>query len=44
MPRTFISAYWDNNIRHNVTAEHVSRALKIAVGELKYPTLKGIPV
>ena len=36
--------YWSDGTRADVTAEHISRALKLAAIELQYPTNKGIPV
>jgi hypothetical protein len=42
--KTFLSSYWSQNTRADVTAEHISRALKHAATELKYPTTKGIPI
>ena len=42
--KTFLSSYWKANTRADVTAEDVSRALKLAATELQYPTTKGIPI
>ncbi len=42
--KTFLSAFWMEGIRMDVTAENISRALKSAVVELQYPTNKGIPI
>ena len=42
--KTFLSSYWSNKTRADVTAEHISRALKSAATELQYPTNKGIPI
>jgi hypothetical protein len=36
--------YWVKGARTDVTAEHISRALKLAATELQYPTSKGIPI
>ena len=41
---THISAYWEEGIRCDVTAEHISRALKLAAVALSYPVAKGIPI
>jgi len=41
---TTLSSYWSDGTRADVTAEHISRALKLAAMELQYPTNKGIPV
>ena len=42
--RTIISAYYCNGKRFDVTADHISKALKLAAGVLEYPILKGIPI
>ena len=42
--KTTLSSYWSKGIRADVTAEHVSKALKSATTELQYPTNKGIPI
>jgi hypothetical protein len=42
--KTFLSSYWSRDTRADVTVEHISRAQKHAVTELKYPTTKGIPI
>jgi len=42
--KTFLSAYWVDNIQYNVTAEDMSRGLKMAASALRYPTHKGIPI
>ena len=42
--KTFLSTIWVNNTQTDVTAEHISRALKSAATELQYPTNKGIPI
>jgi hypothetical protein len=42
--KTFLSSYWLRGARADVTAEHISRALKQAATELQYPTRKGIPI
>ena len=39
-----LSSYWSDGARADVTAEHISRALKSAVTELQYPKNKGIPI
>jgi hypothetical protein len=33
-----------DGVRLDVTAENISRALKLAAGKLQYPTTKGIPI
>ncbi len=40
-----ISSYWTSphNVR-SVTAEHITRAVKLAAAMLEYPTRKGIPI
>jgi hypothetical protein len=42
--KTFLSSYWSRDTRADVTAEHISRALKQAATELRYPSTKGIPI
>jgi hypothetical protein len=42
--KTMILAYFNEGRRYDVTSEHVSSALKLAVGALEYPTFKGIPI
>ncbi len=42
--KTLLSTFWDKKIETDVTAEHISRALKSAATELHYPTNKGIPI
>jgi hypothetical protein len=42
--KTFLSLYWVKGARTDVTAEHISWALKLAATELQYPTNKGIPI
>jgi hypothetical protein len=42
--RTIISAYYCNGKRFDVTADYISKALKLAAGVLEYPILKGIPI
>ena len=43
--REVLSSYWEtDNICRSVTAEHMSKALKIAAGMLQYPSKKGIPI
>ena len=44
-PKEFISTWWDDNGRpRSVTAEHMSRSLKLAANMLHYPSAKGIPI
>ena len=42
--KTFLSLYWTAGTQTDVTAENISRALKLAATELQYPTTKGIPI
>ena len=42
--RTYLSAYWEEGLRFDVTAEDMSVALKQAATALDYPAAKGIPV
>jgi hypothetical protein len=42
--KTFLSTFWMEGIRMDVTAENISRALKLVAVELQYPTNKGIPI
>ena len=42
--KTLLSTLWDTKIKTDITAEHISRALKSAATELQYPTNKGIPI
>ncbi len=42
--KTFLSSYWRRGTRADVTAEHISCALKQAATELQYSTTKGIPI
>jgi hypothetical protein len=42
--KMFLSLYWSKGTRANVTAENISRVLKLAATELQYPTNKGIPI
>ena len=42
--KTILSAYFSNGKRFDVTAEHVSAALKLAAAALEYPIVKGIPI
>ena len=42
--KTTLSSYCSNGKRGDVTAEHISRALKSTAMELQYPTNKGIPI
>ena len=39
-----LSAYFENGVRRDVTADDMSEGLKIAAASLDYPSLKGIPV
>ena len=40
-----ISAYWEDRLpARSVTAEHISKATKLAASMLNYPSLKGIPI
>jgi hypothetical protein len=39
-----LSSYYINGARTDVTAEDISKHLKLAAGLLNYPTRKGIPV
>jgi hypothetical protein len=41
-PKTMLSSYWSDGALADVTAKHISRALKSAATELQYPTNKGI--
>ncbi len=42
--RTFLLSYWTQDTRADVTAEHISQALKRAAMVLQYPTNTGIPI
>ena len=42
-PRDYFSSYYVNGARKDVTAEDISKHLKLAAGLLNYPTCKGIP-
>lgn len=42
--RTHISAYWEEGLRYDLTAEDVGLALKQAASALEYPAVKGIPI
>ena len=42
--KTFLSAYWVDVIRSDLTSEDMSKGLKLAATFLEYPALKGIPV
>jgi hypothetical protein len=42
--KTLLSSYWSRDTRADVTAEHISRTLKQAAMELRYPSTKGIPI
>lgn len=41
---TTLSTYYERSIQHEVLAEHISRALKLAATALNYPSRKGIPI
>ena len=41
---TIILSYFNEGRRYSVTSNHVSSALKLAAGTLKYPIIKGIPI
>jgi hypothetical protein len=41
---TFLSKFWMDGVRLDVTVENISRALKSAAAKLQYPTTKGIPI
>ena len=43
-PQAYLSSYYINGARKDVTAEDISKHLKLAAGLLNYPTRKGIPV
>ena len=40
----FLSAYWVNNTRHDVSDEDIRGSLKLAVTLLDSPAAKGIPI
>jgi hypothetical protein len=42
--KTFLSSYWANDFKSDITAEHINQALKSAATILQYPTNKGIPI
>ena len=42
--KTLLSTFWNKETKTDVTAEHISRALKSAATELQYLTNKGIPI
>ena len=42
--KTILSAYYHEGKRFDVSADHVSVALKMAATALEYPILKGIPI
>ena len=42
--KTFLSSYWLDGKKGDVTAEHISRALKQEASVHRYPTTKGIPI
>ena len=39
-----LSAYWLDKAEQDVTAEHISRRVKVAATMLHYPSKKGIPI
>ena len=41
--KTTLSSYWSDRKQGDVTAEHISKALKSAATKLQYQTDKGIP-
>ena len=41
---TYLSAFWEEGLRYDVTAEHMSVALKQGATALEYPVTKGIPI
>ena len=41
---TFLSAYWVDENRHDVTDEDIRASVKMAAAVLNYPELRGIPV
>lgn len=43
-PKTQLSAYYINGVHHDVTAEDMSAALKMAATLLDYPGRKNIPI
>jgi hypothetical protein len=43
-PKCKLSAYFENGVRRDVTADDMSKGLKVAAASLDYPSLKGIPV
>ncbi len=44
MEKTILSTYYHEGKRFDVSADHVSLALKMAATALEYPILKGIPI
>jgi hypothetical protein len=42
--KTILSAYFYGGKHFDVTADHISAALKLAATALEYPILKGIPI
>jgi hypothetical protein len=42
--KTFLLGYWHEGKKRDVTADNISRALKISAAIFHYPTNKGIPV
>ena len=41
---TFLSSFWEGSTKRDVSAEDISRALKLAAATLQYPATKGIPI
>jgi len=41
---TFLSTYFINNVRHDITNTDISAALKLAGVALEYPSRRGIPI
>jgi hypothetical protein len=44
LAKKLLSTFWDKKTKTDVTAEHISRALKSAATELQYPRNKRIPI
>ena len=42
--KTYLSAYWTEGKRKDLSADNMSAALKIATTTLNYPYLKGITI
>jgi hypothetical protein len=43
-PKTYLSTYFKQGTAYNVTADHISKGLKMVAAALNYPSLKGIPI